>query len=339
MISIILAAGKATRMGATTQPKVCLDVGGLPFVVRAIETYKRCGIEHHIVVIGDRADEVAAAVCRYFPSTIFAYQAEQRGTGHAARCGAAVLEAFGYSGDVMIVVGDKLVTEAVVREQIELFHSSGADLCFMVGPKDSFPHSGRVVEDEDGAVLGVVEVSEIKRACLIEKLLDEGRKGALSADRIRSETIAAFSTERKASRAVPILWTLLEQRSDIGPDDLTRCFTRKETILEFERADGKRRQFRVSGLEQQTSVANLSVYMFRTDALFYGLGRLASLNAQGEEYLTDVVGILASARTDDGSPRFRVVPYNLKEPTDGLTFNTPEELEAIRECLKRKAEG
>jgi len=338
MFSIILAAGKATRMGATERAKVCLDVGGLPVIVRAIETYKRCAIEHHIVVIGDRGEEVAATVCKYFPSTIFTYQAEQRGTGHAARCGAAVLEAFGYSGDVMVVVGDKLLAQEAVREQIKLFHSSSADLCFMVGPKDSFPSSGRVVEDEAGNTLGIVEVSEIKRAHLIEEWLKEARAGTLAGDRIRSEMVAAFSTERKTQRAMPLLWTLLEQQPRISLDDLNRCFSESDTVFEFAGPGGRRWRVAADTLEQRAADANLSVYMFRSNALFFALGRLASPNAQGEEYLTDAVGILASARSPDGQSRFRVVAYKIRRPTDALTFNTPEELEAIRRHPRLEAE-
>ncbi|MCX8038803.1 MAG: NTP transferase domain-containing protein, partial [Candidatus Sumerlaeia bacterium] len=161
MFAIILAAGKGTRMGPTDRPKVCLEVGGTPVIVRALETYARCGISHHILVVGDRADEVMATVSARFPQTIFAYQAEQRGTGHAARCGAAVLDAFDYQGDVLIVVGDRLLSDRLVRGLIERFRTSGADLCLTVGAKEDCPDAGRVIEDTDGNVLANIEVSDL----------------------------------------------------------------------------------------------------------------------------------------------------------------------------------
>ena len=37
---IILAAGKGTRMGSSTTPKVCFPVNGVPAICRALSTYR-----------------------------------------------------------------------------------------------------------------------------------------------------------------------------------------------------------------------------------------------------------------------------------------------------------
>jgi len=330
VFSIILAAGKGTRMGAADLPKVCFDLGGVPVIVHAIETYKRCGVEHHIVVIGDRAEQVAAAVCERFPQTIFAYQPHQRGTGDAARCGAAVLDAFDYEGDVLVVAGDKVVHEKTLAEQTELFQRVGADLCFMVGAKENFPSSGRIVEDEAGHILSNIEVSDLARARLIERWLQLAPEDPLESNRLRSEMLESFRTERKAQRAMPQLWNILAERATITASELNACFSSHETYFEFTGPQGRTYRWTAQEIENRARWANLSVYCFRAEALRYALARLQTKNAQSEECLTDAIATLASATNPNGQARFRVVLYPIARPTDAMAFNTLEELEAIR---------
>jgi hypothetical protein len=49
---------------------------------------------------------------------------------------------------------------------------------------------------------------------------------------------------------------------------------------------------------------NESIYLVRKGALRYGLDHMTTDNAQGEEYLTDAIGAILSAHSDDG-PRYR----------------------------------
>ncbi|MCX8037156.1 MAG: hypothetical protein N3D11_08960, partial [Candidatus Sumerlaeia bacterium] len=70
--------------------------------------------------------------------------------------------------------------------------------------------------------------------------------------------------------------------------------------------------------------------------LRYALARLTASNAQGEEYLTDAIGILAAARDKSGRPKFHVTRYAIPAPSDALTFNTPEELEVVRKYFGRE---
>ncbi len=83
-----------------------------------------------------------------------------------------------------------------------------------------------------------------------------------------------------------------------------------------------------SGPGQSARYANLSVYLFRAESLFSVLGRLKSDNAQGEEYLTDVVKFL----TQTGH-KMKALPVD--HPDQIMGFNTPEELRAIENRLLR----
>ncbi len=70
--------------------------------------------------------------------------------------------------------------------------------------------------------------------------------------------------------------------------------------------------------------ANISVYLFKANALYYALEKLISDNAQHEEYLTDAVEILTSSNYKICS-----VPVNSKYQV--MAFNSPEELESLKE--------
>ena len=72
---------------------------------------------------------------------------------------------------------------------------------------------------------------------------------------------------------------------------------------------------------------NVGLYCFRRDALAAALPRLTSHNAQGELYLTDVIGLLAA----DGSG---AVAVDEPAPETGEGVNTLAEL-AEREAALR----
>ena len=72
--------------------------------------------------------------------------------------------------------------------------------------------------------------------------------------------------------------------------------------------------------------SNLSVYLFQSHAFYSAVEQLSTDNAQGEEYLTDTVGILAA----QGRP-VRLVP--IRDPHHVMEFNTREELAAIEAWL------
>lgn len=57
---------------------------------------------------------------------------------------------------------------------------------------------------------------------------------------------------------------------------------------------------------------------------------LRASNAQGEEYLTDVVKYLAGGSDCEGRRRYHLEAVKVAYPEESMGFNTPEELERIR---------
>jgi bifunctional UDP-N-acetylglucosamine pyrophosphorylase/glucosamine-1-phosphate N-acetyltransferase/UDP-N-acetylglucosamine pyrophosphorylase len=80
--------------------------------------------------------------------------------------------------------------------------------------------------------------------------------------------------------------------------------------------------------ERAITEVNLSTYIFRPDALLAALERLTANNLQGEYYLTDCPSVLMSAGE-------RVEALCVLEPRESLSINTPDELAAVEEEMRR----
>jgi bifunctional UDP-N-acetylglucosamine pyrophosphorylase/glucosamine-1-phosphate N-acetyltransferase len=75
--------------------------------------------------------------------------------------------------------------------------------------------------------------------------------------------------------------------------------------------------------EKKIKEVNVGYYCFETAWLWKNIDALTNQNAAGEFYLTDMLHI---AITQNAPTNI----YTLKDPTKGMGFNTPEQLEIIR---------
>jgi len=164
MVCVVLAGGRGKRMGSETCHKVCFPVGGRPAIVRAIDTYKEAGLTRFVVVVGQLADQVLETVAQAHPEVFFVRQSDPRGTGHAAMAAIDALAAQRHEGSVLIVMGDKVTNADTVRHLLHTYRQGVPDVLMSVLPKLAETTAGRVIEDENGAVLGIVECADIRRA-------------------------------------------------------------------------------------------------------------------------------------------------------------------------------
>ena len=88
------------------------------------------------------------------------------------------------------------------------------------------------------------------------------------------------------------------------------------------------RKFSPAQIEKTACGVNLSLYMFRFAALREALRNLRTDNVQGERYLTDTVEYIAR--------RGRVETMFLADETDLMAFNTPAELVAVEEAIRKR---
>ena len=120
LASIILAAGRSTRMGDPSRAKVCYPVAGSPAIVLAMETYARSGINNHIFVVGHHAEQVMRTVAEVpNQQSYFAFQANALGTGNAAACGAALLRQLSEFDTVLVVAGDKVMQQSAIDRMLQ----------------------------------------------------------------------------------------------------------------------------------------------------------------------------------------------------------------------------
>lgn len=151
--SIILAAGKGTRMN-TTLPKVLHPVAGLPMILRVVEAVKKAGPEEVRVVVGTGAalvkqvTENAGVVCFE--------QKTQLGTADAVR--AAKPE--NLEGNILILNGDHpLITSEDVKGFLEEFTLGGFDLAVVTAKLKKPGSLGRIIR-QGGAIRAIVEAKD-----------------------------------------------------------------------------------------------------------------------------------------------------------------------------------
>ena len=127
-IAMILAAGHGKRIKSET-PKMIHKIWGVPTVLRVANAARDgLGTKNQILIVGIKAQEVARA-CGHTPNRVFAYQAEQQGTGHAVRIGLDTADVQDFNGTVYIFPGDVgLLNRQVVSDFREAFLNNPCEM-------------------------------------------------------------------------------------------------------------------------------------------------------------------------------------------------------------------
>jgi N-acetylgalactosamine kinase len=160
--AILLCAGKGTRMGNNERNKVAYDCAGVPVIKRIVSNMRAGGISRFVIVVGHLAESVMSALDGE-KGILYAYQKEQKGTGHATACGLRALEDIGYTGAVVVSMGDKIVSVETVRRILAGAGNSDAICTCGVQRREEHPNGGHVIV-ESGKALGIVEYADVKRA-------------------------------------------------------------------------------------------------------------------------------------------------------------------------------
>jgi N-acetylgalactosamine kinase len=342
--SMILAAGKGTRMGSVTRHKVCFPVDGQPVIHRTLDIYEGCGIRQHILVVGFLADQVIETVGRRHENVIYTYQADPLGTAHAARQGLKALDGIEGDADVLLVAGDRIIDPEILKRLFDLYYHRNADLALLAVPRRIDSNQGRLVTDDRGRILGVVEAADIRQRRVFRSLRHLCRQSLpLQQPQLLKMIRDGFAGkgkmpgDTKFEAAFGDLWRIAsDKRRDFSMDDIR--FSVPENRTRFEFADNDHRSLQKTPDAVDASPwLNTSVYLIRVSALRFALSKLDRENAQQEEYLSDIVGVLALARKD-GKPGY-VVEYLPVEDSDNvLGFNNPAELLQIENLFQSKKE-
>jgi N-acetylgalactosamine kinase len=340
LYSIILAGGRGRRMRSRERHKVCFEIAGTPAIVRAIDVYNRLGVAQNIVVVGDLAGQVVETVGRRFANVAFAYQPDARGTGDAARCGLQALAAADDRALILLVAGDKIIAGSTLGRLLDHFDRTAADLVILVSPAASTGHdAGRILFRANGSPLAIVEMSDLRvracRAALLQWLTaaDGQVFGPGEVEEVMRRHLpsgdpwsAVFGPNQEGARGA--------SGGQAGPPRAALLGLLRELPHNFRfGSDG---QAIAADEALRSRFCNESVYLVRKGALCYGLNRMTTDNAQGEEYLTDAIGAILQA--DGDTVRFTASWLPTEQPDEVMAFNNPEELLLIEDRLQGQRE-
>lgn len=152
--SVILAAGKGTRMKSNT-PKVLHEIYGKTLLGYVLDNVKNITSEN-FVIVGHHAEEVEEFVKKNYENAKTVLQSPQLGTGHAVSMVCPNLE--NYEGLVLILCGDTpLITENTLKKFVEYHNSVNSDLTVMSTLFDEPTNYGRIIRDKDNSLKCIVE--------------------------------------------------------------------------------------------------------------------------------------------------------------------------------------
>ena len=217
--AIILAAGKGTRMKSDL-PKVLHEVCGRPMVAYVIDACRQAGCDKLIIVIGHQADSVKDVFRSTDGDIAWVEQIEQLGTGHAVMACCGELESL--SGPVIVLAGDgPLIRPTTLSELLETHMNTDAACTLASCITDDPSHYGRIVRDEDGELLGIVEyldatdeqrqITEVNTStyCFDAEALRKGLP-QLGCDNAKGEyyltdILAIMRSQGRTVKAIPVL--------------------------------------------------------------------------------------------------------------------------------------
>jgi UDP-N-acetylglucosamine pyrophosphorylase len=148
-----MAAGKGTRMKSNLA-KVLHQINGRPIVRFVIDLAREVGSEKNILVIGHQKEKVIKT-CQDMPVQ-FAVQEKQLGTGHAVQITEDLLKE--YHGDILVLSGDvPLLTVKTIKGLIQRHNESNAIATLLTAEIDDPTGYGRVIRNQDGNIIRIVE--------------------------------------------------------------------------------------------------------------------------------------------------------------------------------------
>lgn len=157
MKALILSGGTGTRLRPFTysMPKQLVPVAGKPILVHCLENVRAIGVEDVAIVVGDRAEDIRAAVgdgSAYGLNVTYLQQEAPLGLAHAV----AIAEEFLGADDFVMYLGDNILSDGIV-ESARAFQADRSAARLLL-TKVADPRAYGVAEvDATGRVRALVE--------------------------------------------------------------------------------------------------------------------------------------------------------------------------------------
>ena len=151
-----MAAGLGTRM-RSARPKHLHPLLGRPLLDWVLRAAGPLSPRPLVVVCSPETEAELAS--ELHDSAVLAVQQEPRGTGDAVASAREALA--GFDGDLLVLSGDTpLLTADVLRGLVDEHRARGADVTVLSFVPDDPRAYGRVVRDDDGTLVGIVEAAD-----------------------------------------------------------------------------------------------------------------------------------------------------------------------------------
>lgn len=169
--AVILAAGKGTRMKSPV-PKILHEIGNLSMLGHVLKLCDACGITDKMIVTGHDAQTVQNHAAMLDKSSKFCIQEPQLGTAHA------VLQADDFlkktDGDVVVLYADTPLIHSDTIAQMHQIRDAGFDMVFLGFHSDNPSGYGRLITDESGELLEIIEAKDATPEQLKIQLCNSG---------------------------------------------------------------------------------------------------------------------------------------------------------------------
>jgi bifunctional UDP-N-acetylglucosamine pyrophosphorylase / glucosamine-1-phosphate N-acetyltransferase len=169
--AIVLAAGKGTRM-KSSKNKVMHEVLGKPMIGHVVSRLEKLNVDNIVVVVGHQSEEVEAYLQH---RATYALQQPQLGTGHAVMQAQSLRD---IKGQTLILYGDcPLVQMETMNKLYEM--NDGKALTVLTAVLEDPAQYGRIVRDENGKILKIVEFKDCDET---QRLINEINTGIYCVD-------------------------------------------------------------------------------------------------------------------------------------------------------------
>jgi bifunctional UDP-N-acetylglucosamine pyrophosphorylase/glucosamine-1-phosphate N-acetyltransferase len=179
---VILAAGQGTRMRSDTH-KVLHPIASRPLLLHLLDRVDALGADKRVVVVGKGREQVETAIAGR--DVAVAFQAEQKGTGHAVEQAADALA--GYDGPVLILYGDTPFVEAeTLRRMLDRLDGDGGPGVVVLAscPPDPLKY-GRIILGEGDRIARMVEYKDATEEERAVRLCNSGMMAVRARDLFR----------------------------------------------------------------------------------------------------------------------------------------------------------
>jgi len=179
---VILAAGQGTRMRSDTH-KVLHPIASRPLLLHLLDRVDALGADKRVVVVGKGREQVEAAIGGR--DVTVAFQAEQKGTGHAVQ--QAVEALAGYDGPVLILYGDTPFVQAeTLRRMLDrLDGGDGPGVVVLASCPENPLKYGRIILGEGDRIAKMVEYKDATEEERAVRLCNSGMMAIRAKDLFR----------------------------------------------------------------------------------------------------------------------------------------------------------